>query len=202
MRACGEEIIYIPQARVEINPRRVDHALDEVITGRAYGSHGIITMRDIRTATRETDRRRDLTPAEALQAWEFSIKDFTPKNLILPLLLTPSLAARPQVTELLTPSLARALTQRAAEMMTEMSLTSFRPIHSYKTPSYRLYLEFADQLFARLRDVVGDDIGCPPPMPDCFTDIPPGRFTDFVRYYCEDRESGEAHNYFGNGGVF
>jgi hypothetical protein len=29
-----------------------------------------------------------------------------------------------------------------------------------------------------------------------------GAFRDFVRYYCEDRESGEAHNYFGNGGVF
>jgi len=202
MRASGEEIAYIPGARVEINPRRVDHALDEVITGRAYGSHGIITMRDIRAATREADRRRDLTPAEAQQAWEFAVKDFTPKNLILPLLLTPSLAARPQVAEFLTSSLARALTQRAAEMMAEMSLASFLPIHSYKIPSYRLYLEFAEELFARLRAAVGDDIGYPPPFPDCFADIPRRRLTEFVRYYCEDRESGEAHNYFGNGGVF
>jgi hypothetical protein len=32
--------------------------------------------------------------------------------------------------------------------------------------------------------------------------VPPARFREFVRYYCEDRESGEAHNHFGNGGVF
>jgi GT2 family glycosyltransferase len=202
MRAFSEEIVYVAGARVEINPRRVDHAIDEVITGKAYGSHGIITMRDIRAVTREADRQRDLTPAEAQQAWEFSIKDFTPKNLILPLLLSPLIATRGQVTEFLTPSLARALTRRAAEIMTEMSLTSFLPIHSYKTPSYRLYFEFADELFARLRAVVGDDIGYPPPLPDCFSDVPRKRFAEFVRYYCEDRESGEAHDYFGNGGVF
>lgn len=202
MRASGEEIAYVPGARVEINPRRVDQAIGEVITGRAYGSHGIITMRDIRAVTREADMERDLTRAEALQAWEFSVKDFTPKNLILPLLLTPSLAATERVAEFLTPALAHALTRRAAEIMTEMSLTSFLPMHSYKTPSYRLYFEFADELFARLRAVVGDDIGCPPPLPDCLADVLPGRFTEFVRYYCEDRESGEAHDYFGNGGVF
>ncbi len=202
LKASGGEIAYIPGARVEINPRRVDHAIDEVITGKAYGSHGTIVMRDIRARTREADRQRDLTPEQARLAWEFSVKDFTPKNLILPLLLTPSLAAADRAAEFLTPALGRRITRRAAEMMAEMSLASFLPMHSYKTPSYRLYFEFADQLFARLRAVVGDDIGYPPLLPDCFADIPSGRFAEFVRYYCEDRESGEAHDYFGNGGVF
>ncbi len=202
MKASGEDIVYLPSARVEINPRRVDHAIGEVITGRAYGSHGTIVMRDIRERTREADRERDLTPAQARQAWEFSIKDFTPKNLILPLLLAPSMAASERVAEFLTSALSRRLARRAAELMTEMSLTSFLPMHSYKSPSYRLYFEFADELFARLRAVVGDDIGYPPPLPDCFADIPCGRFAEFARYYCEDRESGEAHDYFGNGGVF
>lgn len=202
MAALGGKIAYIPGARVEINPRRVDHAIDEVITGKAYGSRGTIVMRDIRPRTEEPGSQRDLTPAQALQAWEFSIKDFTPKNLILPLLLTPSIAAAEQVGDLLSPALSRALARRAAELMTELSLTSFLPMHSYKAPSYRLYFEFADQLFARLRTAVGAEIGYPPPLPACFADIPPGRFSEFARYYCEDRESGEAHDYFGNGGVF
>lgn len=202
MRASGEDIVYVPASRVEINPRRVDHAIGEVITGKAYGSRGIITMRDIRPPTAGADHEHDLTPADAQQAWEFSIKDFTPKNVILPLLLTPSLAAAEPVAQLLTPALAQALSRRAAEMTAEMSLTDFLPMHSYKTPCYRLYLEFAEDLFARLRAVVGEDIGYPPPLPACFADVPPARFTEFVRYYCEDRESGEAHDYFGNGGVF
>jgi glycosyltransferase involved in cell wall biosynthesis/GT2 family glycosyltransferase len=202
MRASGEDICYVPASRVEINPRRVDHAIEEVITGRAYGSGGIITMRDIRAPGEAAERARDLTAAQARQAWEFSIKDFAPKNLILPLLLSPSLAAEGPVGEFLTSSLARRLTRRAAQMRAEMSLTDFLPMHSYKTPCYRLYLEFADELFARLRAVVGDDIGYPPPLPGCFADVPAGRFAEFVRYYCEDRESGEAHDYFGNGGVF
>jgi GT2 family glycosyltransferase len=50
VRALGGSIVYAPESRVEINPRRVDHALEEVITGKAYGSGGIITMRDIRPA--------------------------------------------------------------------------------------------------------------------------------------------------------
>jgi GT2 family glycosyltransferase len=202
VRALGGSIVYAPKSRVEINPRRVDHALDEVITGKAYGSGGIITMRDIRVAPEVADRRTDLTPVQAQQAWDYSIKDFTPKNVILPLLLTPSFASEPSVQSLLTASLAERLVARAAEMKAEMSLTDFLPIHSYKTPSFRLYLEFADEIFARLRATVGEDIGCPPPLPDCFASVPSDRFAEFVRYYCEDRESGEAHDYFGNGGVF
>lgn len=200
VRGSGEEIVYVPRSRVEINPRRVDHTIDEVIAGRAYGSDGIIVMRDVRPPA-EADGA-DLTEEQARQAWEFSIKDFTPKNVILPLLLTPSLLDDDAVIEFFTPDLAERLARRIAEITDEMRMTDFTPIHSYKTPSYRLYLEFADETFARLRATVGEDIGHPPPLPPCLAEVPPDRFAEFVRYYCEDRESGEAHNYFGNGGVF
>ncbi|QFU93401.1 glycosyltransferase [Amycolatopsis sp. YIM 10] len=202
VRGSGEEILYAPKSRVEINPRRVDHAIDEVITGRAYGSDGIIVMRDIRVEDPKPARESDLTEAEAQQAWEFSIKDFTPKNTILPVLLTPSLLDDDAVIEFFGPDLADRLGRRIAEIKDEMRVTDFTPIHSYKTPCYRLYFEFADELFARLRATVGEDIGYPPPLPPCFDDVPPERFAEFVKYYCEDRESGDAHNYFGNGGVF
>ncbi|OEU91975.1 glycosyltransferase [Streptomyces abyssalis] len=210
VRGSGEDITYVPGSRVEINPRRVNHAIDEVITGRAYGSDGIIVMRDIRPESSEdreeggqgTAEPPDLTPEEALQAWEFSVKDFTPKNTILPVLLTPSLLDDDAVVEFFGPSLAERLGRRIAEITDEMRVVDFTPIHSYKTPSYRLYFEFADEIFARLRATVGEDIGHPPPLPECLRDVPPERFAEFVKYYCEDRESGEAHNYFGNGGVF
>jgi glycosyltransferase involved in cell wall biosynthesis len=200
VRGSGEEIVYVPGSRVEINPRRVDHTIDEVIAGRAYGSDGIIVMRDVRPSS-STDGA-DLTEAQAQQAWEFSVKDFTPKNVILPVLLTPSLLDDDAVIEFFTPDLAERLARRIAEITDEMRMTDFTPIHSYKTPSYRLYLEFADEIFARLRATVGEDIGHPPPLPPCLAEVPPDRFAEFARYYCEDRESGEAHNYFGNGGVF
>ncbi|MFI6031427.1 glycosyltransferase [Amycolatopsis magusensis] len=202
VRGSGEEIAYAPKSRVEINPRRVDHAIDEVITGRAYGSDGIIVMRDIRVEDPRPARESDLTEAEALQAWEFSVKDFTPKNTILPVLLTPSLLDDDAVIEFFGADLADRLGRRIAELKDEMRVVDFTPIHSYKTPSYRLYFEFADEIFARLRATVGEDIGHPPPLPSCFDDVPPERFAEFVKYYCEDRESGDAHNYFGNGGVF
>ncbi|WP_314174027.1 glycosyltransferase [Streptomyces winkii] len=208
VRGSGEDITYVPASRVEINPRRVNHAIDEVITGRAYGSDGIIVMRDIRVSEPAADSDpggtapQDLTEEEARQAWEFSIKDFTPKNTILPVLLTPSLLAEDAVVEFFGASLAERLGRRIAEITDEMRMTDFTPIHSYKTPSYRLYFEFADEIFARLRATVGEDIGHPPPLPECLRDVPEDRFTEFVRYFCEDRESGEAHNYFGNGGVF
>lgn len=200
VRGAGHDITYTPRSRVEINPRRVNHAIDEVITGRAYGTDGIIVMRDIRPEAPE--RAVDLTEEEALQAWEFSIKDFTPKNVVLPILLTPSFLDSDAVVAFLGEDLADRLGRRVAEVKAEMSVVDFLPIHSYKTPSYRLYLEFRDEIFACLRAAVGEDVGYPPPLPECFDDVPPERFAEFVKYYCEDRESGEAHNYFGNGGVF
>jgi glycosyltransferase involved in cell wall biosynthesis/GT2 family glycosyltransferase len=196
----GDAITYAPRSRVEINPRRVDHAINEVIAGRAYGSDGIIVMRDIRPSAPTT--AVDLTEAEAKQAWEFSIKDFTPKNTILPVLLTPALLEDDAVIEFFGADLAARLARRITEIRTEMRVVDFTPIHAYKTPSYRLYLEFADELFACLRTHVGEDVGHPPPLPPCLAEIPQDRFAEFVHYYCEDRESGEAHNYFGNGGVF
>jgi glycosyltransferase involved in cell wall biosynthesis/GT2 family glycosyltransferase len=196
----GDAITYAPRSRVEINPRRVDHAIDEVITGRAYGSGGTIVMRDIRPSSPAAGA--DLTEAEARQAWEFSIKDFTPKNTLLPVLLTPALLEDDAVAGFFGADLAARLGRRIAEIRDEMRVVDFTPIHAYKTPSYRLYFEFADELFACLRRHVGEDIGVPPPLPPCLAGVPAERFAEFVRYYCEDRESGEAHDYFGNGGVF
>ncbi|MEU3411943.1 glycosyltransferase [Streptomyces sp. NPDC006658] len=202
--ALGGSRVYVPASRVEINPRRVDHALEEVIEGKAYGSHGTIVMRDIRPAAdgRRTARVRDLTEDEARRAWEFSIKDFTPKNLLLPVLLDPDLLSTAPVRDFFGAPLADALRRRVEEIVHEMRILDFTPIHRYKTPSFRLYFEFADQLFERLRAAVGDDIGGPPPLPPCLADVPRERFREFVAYYCEDRESGDAHDYFGNGGVF
>ncbi|WP_233427926.1 glycosyltransferase [Actinokineospora spheciospongiae] len=202
VRSSGHDIAYAPRSRVEINPRRVNHALEEVITGRAYGNDGIIVMRDIRVEDPAPARDSDLTPAEARQAWEFSIKDFTPKNVVLPVLLTPALLEEQRVVDFFGADLAARLRDRIAEIRDEMRVVDFTPIHAYKTPSYRLYLEFREELFAVLRRTVGEDIGSPPPLPECLREVPEERFAEFVRYYCEDRESGEAHNHFGNGGVF
>jgi hypothetical protein len=86
-----------------------------------------------------------------------------------------------------------------------MHIKNFLPIHRYKTPSYRLYLEFREELFQRMRLKIDPAIGTPPPLPGCLERIrqtQPACFADFVHYYAEDRESGEAHNYFCNGGVF
>lgn len=198
----GGSIAYVPTSRVRINPRRVDHAIDEVINGRAYGSDGIIVMRDIREHDPADGAARDLTAQEAQLAWEYSIKDFTPKNTILPALLTPSLLDDDKVAAFFGRSLADRLARRIVEIRDEMRMLDFTGIHAYKTPSYRLYFEFADELFAALRAAAGEDIGYPPPLPPCLRDVPAERFCEFVRYFCEDRESGEAHNYFGNGGVF
>jgi len=202
VRGSGETITYVPTSRVEINPRRVDHAIDDVIGGHAYGSDGIIVMQDIRVPGPDAGCDTDLTVEQAAKAWEFSVKDFTPKNTILPVLLTPSLLDDDDVVAFLGVSLAERLGRRIAEIKEEMRVLDLTPIHSYKTPCYRLYFEFADEILARLRATVGEDVGYPPPLPPCLRDIPPERFREFVRYYCEDRESGEAHNYFGNGGVF
>lgn len=201
VRGLGRSIAYAPAARVEINPRRVDHAIDEVIAGRAYGSGGVIVMRNIRERDLP-EHARDLTEGQARQAWEFSIKDFMPKNTILPVLLTPSQLDDGAVIDFFGASLAERLARRIEQIKDEMRLLDFTAIHSYKTPTYRLYFEFADELFARLRAAVGDDIGYPPPLPPCLRTVPPERFGEFVKYFCEDRESGEAHDYFGNGGVF
>ena len=97
---------------------------------------------------------------------------------------------------------ADRLYQRIHEIKNESRIIYFKPIHAYKTPAYRLYFEFREEIFSALRRAVGEDIGFPPPLPDCFNDVKTEDYERFVYYFCEDRESGEAHNYFANGGVF
>lgn len=205
MRAFGEDIVYEPKSKVEINPRRVDNIIDEVINGTAYGKDGIITMKDIRIKPELSLTVRDLTGEERAQAWQYSIRDFVPKNMILPLMMSPHLADQPQVIELYSQDLLDRLLSRIEEIKNEMGLKNFQHIHTYKTPSYRLYFEFADELFQILRERVSAEIGFPPPLPGCLDEIKkqtPDRLTEFYYYFAEDRESGHAHNYFGNGGVF
>jgi len=203
MRASGEDIIYCPNAQVYTNPRRVDHALSEMINGVAYGQNGVITMCDIRN--KQKSIQSDLTIMEAKLLFDFSIKDFTTKHIILPLLLTPMLLERQAIRDFLSPSLCQKLYLRIVQMTEEMRVKDFTPIHLYKTPCFRLYFEFMDAIFERMRMDIDDGIGYPPILPECLENIKknePENYLSYVYYYCEDRESGEAHNYFGNGGVF
>ncbi len=202
--AWGGKPVYAHESRVEINSRRVDTILEEVITGVAYGEGGIITMKDVRPDSQaQRSTLRDTTPEQSQLAWCYSIKDYVPKNIVLPALLNPQiLLERAAVREFFTGPVADRLYQRIHEIKHESRVIDFKPIHSYKTPAYRLYFEFRDDIFAALRRAVGDDIGYPPPLPPCFDGVAPEDFQRFVYYFCEDRESGEAHNYFANGGVF
>lgn len=201
--AAGGKPVYAPNSRVQINSRRVDNLLHEVIEGVAYGHNGTIIMKDVRPTLTALTPFTDVSAEQAQQAWHYSIKDYVPKNLVLPVLLNPSLLRDDAaVIDFFTPEVAERLFDPIHSIMLEMSVTDFLPIHSYKTPAFRLYFEFRHELFAALRRAVGAEIGEPPPLPACFAQVTENDFARFVWYYCEDRESGEAHNYFANGGVF
>ncbi|NWA24978.1 glycosyltransferase [Pseudomonas gingeri] len=202
--AWGGKPVYAHESRIEINSRRVDTILDEVITGNAYGQDGIIIMKDVRPDVEEqTPTLRDTTPVQSQQAWHYSIKDFVPKNIVLPALLNPQILLESQeVRGFFSGPVADRLYQRIHEIKHGSRVIDFKPIHAYKTPVYRLYFEFREEIFGALRRAVGEDIGFPPPLPDCFDVVKPEDFERFVYYFSEDRESGEAHNYFANGGVF
>ncbi|MGY2288268.1 glycosyltransferase [Pseudomonas sp. SDO528_S397] len=202
--AWGGKPVYAHESRIEINSRRVDTILDEVITGNAYGQDGIIIMKDVRPDLEDqTPAMRDTTPEQSVQAWHYSIKDFVPKNIVLPALLNPHiLLENPAVRDFFTGPVADRMYQRIHEIKHTSRVIDFKPIHAYKTPSYRLYFEFREEIFSALRRAVGEDIGLPPPLPACFDTVKPEDFERFAYYFSEDRESGEAHNYFANGGVF
>ncbi|WEX91699.1 glycosyltransferase (plasmid) [Sinorhizobium garamanticum] len=202
--AWGGNPVYARDSRVEINSRRLDTILEEVITGTAYGQDGIIIMKDVRPDVGEQRPALcDTTPAQSQQVWFYSIKDYIPKNVVLPALLNPQiLLENPAVREFFTGPVADRLYQRIREIKHESRIIDFKAIHAYKTPAYRLYFEFCNEIFSALRRAVGEDIGFPPPLPACFYVVKPEEFERFVYYFCEDRESGEAHNYFANGGVF
>ncbi|WP_026200570.1 glycosyltransferase family 2 protein [Cupriavidus sp. UYPR2.512] len=202
--ARGGNPVYARDSRVEINSRRVDTLLEEVITGTAYGQDGIIIMKDVRIdAEKQTIALQDTTPEQSQNAWFCSIKDYVPKNVVLPVLLNPHiLLENALVREFFTGRVADRLYRRLNEIKRETRIIDFKSIHSYKTPCYRLYFEFRDEIFSAMRRTVGGDIGFPPPLPKCFDVVKPEDFRRFVYYFCEDRESGDAHNYFANGGVF
>ncbi|WP_232232627.1 glycosyltransferase family 2 protein [Cupriavidus sp. amp6] len=202
--AWGGKPVYARDSRVEINSRRVDTLLDEVIKGIAYGQDGIIIMKDVRTEKGcQNTALKDTTPEQSQNAWHSSIKDYVPKNIVLPVLLNPYLLLEDaRVREFFTGRAADQLYRRLEEIKCETRMIDFKSIHSYKTPCYRLYFEFRDEIFSAMRRTIGEDIGFPPPLPKCFDVVKPEDFKRYVYYFCEDRESGEAHNYFANGGVF
>ncbi|MFP1723970.1 glycosyltransferase [Lonsdalea quercina] len=201
--ACGGKPVYAPEAYVKINSRRVDTLLYEVMNGTAYGKDGIIIMKDVRPTDHALENYQDLSPEQAEVSWFNSIKDYIPKNIVLPVLLNPSLLVdNPEVIEFFTPEVAESLYRRIYQIKYETSVVDFKPIHAYKTPAFRLYFEFRHEIFNSLRRFVGEDIGSAPPLPACFDTVDEKDFLRFVYYFCEDRESGEAHNYFANGGVF
>ncbi|NDJ55985.1 glycosyltransferase [Enterobacteriaceae bacterium 4M9] len=202
--AWGGKPVYAKESFVEINSRRVDTIIDDVISGIAYGSDGTIIMKDVRPdVSIPKNTLIDLTNEQARQGWEYSIKDYIPKNIVLPVLLNPHiLLENERVRDFFSPPVAERLYLRIHAIKREMSIIDFKPIHSYKTPAYRLYFEFRHEIFTALRNAVGEDIGFAPPLPACFDSVEEKDFERFVWYFCEDRESGEAHNYFANGGVF
>ena len=202
--AAGGKPVYARDALVEINSRRVDTILDEVISGIAYGQDGIIIMKDVRPNEEQQKLIQcDLSPQQSEQAWWYSIKDYIPKNIVLPVLLNPNmLLDNHEVRKFFTEPVANKLYRRINEIKYETRIIDFKEIHAYKTPVYRLYFEFCEDIYSALRRTVGEDIGFPPPFPASFDEVKAEDFERFVYYFCEDRESGEAHNYFANGGVF
>ena len=206
VRASGEAIVYSPAAKVFTNPRRIDHTLHDMIQGIAYGRNGIIAMQDIRPGDQLLQScATDLSADEDALLYGYSVKDFITKHILLPALLTPSLLEQPSAIHFLSQAVCEALAFRIAEIKSEMQLKNFIPIHSYKTPCFRLYFEFCDSIFASLACHIDAHFKIIPPLPQCLQTVltrEPECFKQFVHFYCEDRESGEAHNYFGNGGVF
>ncbi|WP_406850586.1 glycosyltransferase family A protein [Candidatus Arsenophonus nilaparvatae] len=89
--AYGGKPVYSPKSYVKINSRRVDTLLYDVINGIAYGENGVITMKDVRPLDHQLTHYQDLTASDAQQAWFYSIKDYIPKNIILPTLLNPNI---------------------------------------------------------------------------------------------------------------
>ncbi|QQR88743.1 MAG: hypothetical protein IPJ88_10890 [Myxococcales bacterium] len=85
-------------------------------------------------------------------------------------------------------------------------MPNYRMMHSYRTACYRLYFEFAPALFERCRLEIDADFGDLPEYPQAIRNVSELMseldIRDFYYFYSEDRESGEVHNYFGNGGVF
>lgn len=89
--AYGGKPVYSPKSYVKINSRRVDTLLYDVINGIAYGENGVITMKDVRPLDNQLNHYQDLSLNDAQQAWFYSIKDYIPKNIILPALLNPNI---------------------------------------------------------------------------------------------------------------
>jgi hypothetical protein len=199
--ANDAKVAFCERSRVEIDPRRVDEQLDEMIAGRAYGRGGVFDMPDVRPDA--APELRDVAGEEEESLWGYSLKDVVIRGLLLPLLLDTSHFHRTEVHDFLGETLAVDLARRVREIRDETRLIDFTPIHSYKSPCYRLYFEFVERICARFAERLHARFGDVPPLPPPLAAVAAAGDEDewrtFVRYYCDDRESGEAHNYFGTG---
>ncbi len=94
-------------------------------------------MKDVRPDVEEqTPTLRDTTPVQSQQAWDYSIKDYCPKNIVLPALLNPQiLLESPAVREFFSGPVADRLYLRIHEIKQGSRVIDFKPIHAYKTPS-------------------------------------------------------------------
>ena len=192
VRACGGRVSYAERARVTAGIERVQRALQD-LTGRGDGCSGPGPAGDI-----------SLEDAEGL--WRCGLKDLVHRYVILPLFLTPELFQSAAVRSFLSGGLADRLAQRIDEVKAETRLRDFVLIHSYKTPCYRLYFEFYEEILICLaRQLRLAEISTPP-LPKSLEVVRLNRGAEdwrrFVYYYCEDRESGDAHDYFAEERIF
>ncbi|HUP62140.1 MAG TPA: hypothetical protein VNA69_17165 [Thermoanaerobaculia bacterium] len=84
--AHGGKVVFCEQSRVEIDPRRVNEQLDDMVAGCSYGSNGVFEMEDVRPAA-TAKPLRDIAEAEGGSLWGYSLKDVVIRGVLLPLLL-------------------------------------------------------------------------------------------------------------------
>jgi glycosyltransferase involved in cell wall biosynthesis len=202
VRASGGTVIFCQESTVEVDPRRVDEHPGEMAAGRVYGDRGVFRMSDVRVGG-QISGPRDVEPGEAQSLWDFAVKDVVHKSILLPIFLDPSCLERQQIRDFLSSELCDDLRSRISGIKEDTRLVDFTRIHTYKTPCYRLYFEFVDRVCDRMARWIAPRFSAPPSLPPLLDAVRslenPEEWRRFIYYYCEDRESGEAHRYFGTG---
>lgn len=205
LRALGKNIVFSERSKVKVDSRRIDSNVGLMIQGLTYGKDGILELTHVRDQYKRHSLE-DLCEEELESLQDFTNKDFVLKYVVLPLFLSPQLFEAREMMAFLGGELAKDLSRRIHELKSEEGFPNYRMMHSWRTACYRLYFEFASSIFARCREKIDPDFGNVPEFPMTLKQVPKLKsrlsMRDFYYFYAEDRESGEVHNYFGNGGVF